>query len=158
MSSGQVPGFLDSHWTGPGFLDSYQIQFLCEIWKVWGPSPSILQDDDRILHQLMWSGPNPLKQIPKKLIWIIADVCRKNQTVLICSHYPFLELVLSQETTNGVVTTGVGKKATFLSKCTLRVQTAPFDKIAIDFWRSRRRLYIPDLLKAKKLRRQIIIF
>ena len=39
-----------------------------------------------------------------------------------------------------------------------RVQTAPFDKITTDFWRSRRRLYIPDLLKAKKLRRQIIIF
>ena len=46
----------------------------------------------------------------------------------------------------------------FLKKVTFRVQTAPFDKITIDFWRSRRRLYIPDLLKAKKLRRQIIIF
>ena len=33
---------------------------------------------------------------------------------------------------------------------TFRVQTAPFDKITTDFWRSRRRLYIPDLLKAKK--------
>ena len=32
---------------------------------------------------------------------------------------------------------------------TFRVQTAPFDKITTDFWRSRRRLYIPDLLKAK---------
>ena len=39
-----------------------------------------------------------------------------------------------------------------------RVQTAPFDKIRIEFRRSRRRLLIPDLLKAKKLRRQIIIF
>merc|ERR1711904_205012 len=46
----------------------------------------------------------------------------------------------------------------FLKKVTFRVQMAPFDKITIDFWRSRRRLYIPDLLKAKKLRRQIIIF
>ena len=46
----------------------------------------------------------------------------------------------------------------FLKKVTFRVQTAPFDKITIEFWRSRRRLYIPDLLKAKKLRRQIIIF
>ena len=40
----------------------------------------------------------------------------------------------------------------------LRVQTAPFDKIRIEFRRSRRRLFIPDLLKAKKMRRQIIIF
>ena len=46
----------------------------------------------------------------------------------------------------------------FLKKVTFRVQTAPFDKITTEFWRSRRRLYIPDLLKAKKLRRQIIIF
>ena len=33
---------------------------------------------------------------------------------------------------------------------TFRVQTAPFDKITMDFWRSRKRLYIPDHLKAKK--------
>ena len=46
----------------------------------------------------------------------------------------------------------------FLKKVTFRVQTAPFDKITTDFWRSRRRLLIPDLLKAKKMRRQIIIF
>ena len=46
----------------------------------------------------------------------------------------------------------------FLKKVTFRVQTAPFDKITTEFWRSRRRLYIPDLLKAKKMRRQIIIF
>ena len=46
----------------------------------------------------------------------------------------------------------------FLKKVTFRVQTAPFDKITTEFWRSRRRLYIPDLLKAKNLRRQIIIF
>ena len=46
----------------------------------------------------------------------------------------------------------------FVKNVTFRVQTAPFDKITIDFWRSRRRLYIPDLLKAKKLRRQINIF
>ena len=38
----------------------------------------------------------------------------------------------------------------FVKNVTFRVQTAPFDKITIDFWRSRRRLYIPDLLKAKK--------
>ena len=38
----------------------------------------------------------------------------------------------------------------FFKNVTFRVQTAPFDKITIDFWRSRRRLYIPDLLKAKK--------
>ena len=37
----------------------------------------------------------------------------------------------------------------FVKNVTFRVQTAPFDKITIDFWRSRRRLYIPDLLKAK---------
>ena len=37
----------------------------------------------------------------------------------------------------------------FVENVTFRVQTAPFDKITIDFWRSRRRLYIPDLLKAK---------
>ena len=41
---------------------------------------------------------------------------------------------------------------------TFRVQTAPFDKIRTEFWRSRRRLLIPDLLEAKKMRRQIIIF
>ena len=46
----------------------------------------------------------------------------------------------------------------FFKSDTFRVQTAPFDKITIEFWRSRRRLYIPDLLKAKKMRRQIIIF
>ena len=46
----------------------------------------------------------------------------------------------------------------FFKSVTFRVQTAPFDKIRIEFWRSRRRLYIPDLLKAKKMRRQIIIF
>ena len=46
----------------------------------------------------------------------------------------------------------------FLKKVTFRVQTAPFDKVTTEFWRSRRRLYIPDLLKAKKMRRQIIIF
>ena len=40
----------------------------------------------------------------------------------------------------------------------LRVQTAPFDKIRIEFRRSRRRLLIPDLLKAKKQRREIMIF
>ena len=38
----------------------------------------------------------------------------------------------------------------FVKNVTFRAQTAPFDKITIDFWRSRRRLYIPDLLKAKK--------
>ena len=38
----------------------------------------------------------------------------------------------------------------FVKNVTFRVQTAPFDKITTDFWRSRRRLYIPDLLKAKK--------
>ena len=38
----------------------------------------------------------------------------------------------------------------FLKKVTFRVQTAPFGKIRMDFWRSRKRLYIPDLLKAKK--------
>ena len=37
----------------------------------------------------------------------------------------------------------------FVKDVKLRVQTAPFDKITTDFWRSRRRLYIPDLLKAK---------
>ena len=37
----------------------------------------------------------------------------------------------------------------FVKNVTFRVQTAPFDKITTDFWRSRRRLYIPDLLKAK---------
>ena len=46
----------------------------------------------------------------------------------------------------------------FFKSDTFRVQTAPFDKITTDFWRSRRRLLIPDLLKAKKMRRQIIIF
>ena len=46
----------------------------------------------------------------------------------------------------------------FLKSDTFRVQTAPFDKIRTEFRRSRRRLYIPDLLKAKKMRRQIIIF
>ena len=35
----------------------------------------------------------------------------------------------------------------FVKNVTFRVQTAPFDKITIDFWRSRRRLYIPNLLK-----------
>ena len=39
-----------------------------------------------------------------------------------------------------------------------RVQTAPFDKIRIEFRRSRRRLLIPDLLEAKKQRREIMIF
>ena len=38
----------------------------------------------------------------------------------------------------------------FFKSVTFRVQTAPFDKITTDFWRSRRHLYIPDLLKAKK--------
>ena len=33
----------------------------------------------------------------------------------------------------------------FLKKVTFRVQTAPFDKITIEFWRSRRRLLIPAL-------------
>ena len=46
----------------------------------------------------------------------------------------------------------------FFKSDTFRVQTAPLDKITIDFWRSRRRLLIPDLLKAKKMRRRIIIF
>ena len=46
----------------------------------------------------------------------------------------------------------------FFQKVTFRVQTAPFDKITIDFWRSRRRLLIPDLLEAKKQRREIMIF
>ena len=36
-----------------------------------------------------------------------------------------------------------------------RVQTAPFDKIRTEFRRSRRRLLIPDLLEAKKQRREI---
>ena len=38
----------------------------------------------------------------------------------------------------------------FIKTVPLRVQTAPFDKVTIDFWRSRKRLHIPDLLKAKK--------
>ena len=46
----------------------------------------------------------------------------------------------------------------FFKSDTFRVQMAPFDKITTEFWRSRRRLLIPDLLKAKELRRQIIIF
>ena len=46
----------------------------------------------------------------------------------------------------------------FFKSDTFRVQTAPFDKIRIEFRRSRRRLLIPDLLKAKKQRREIIIF
>ena len=46
----------------------------------------------------------------------------------------------------------------FFKSDTFRVQTAPFDKIRIEFWRSRRRLLIPDLLKAKSMRRQITIF
>ena len=46
----------------------------------------------------------------------------------------------------------------FLKKVTFRVQTAPFDKIRIEFRRSRRRLLIPDLFKAKKQRREIMIF
>ena len=53
---------------------------------------------------------------------------------------------------------GSARKRAFVKNVTFRVQTAPFDKITTDFWRSRRRLYIPDLLKAKKMRRQIIIF
>ena len=45
---------------------------------------------------------------------------------------------------------GSARKRAFVKNVTFRVQTAPFDKITTDFWRSRRRLYIPDLLKAKK--------
>ena len=37
----------------------------------------------------------------------------------------------------------------FLKKVTFRVQTAPFDKIRIEFWRSRRRLDVADLILAK---------
>ena len=58
----------------------------------------------------------------------------------------------------GLTQMGSARKRAFVKNVTFRVQTAPFDKITIEFWRSRRRLYIPDLLKAKKLRRQIIIF
>ena len=53
---------------------------------------------------------------------------------------------------------GSARKRAFVKNVTFGVQTAPFDKITTDFWRSRRRLYIPDLLKTKKMRRQIIIF
>ena len=45
---------------------------------------------------------------------------------------------------------GSARKRAFVKNVTFRVQTAPCDKITTDFWRSRRRLYIPDLLKAKK--------
>ena len=38
----------------------------------------------------------------------------------------------------------------FVKNVTLRVQTAPFDKITIDFCRSRRRLHDSDLPGAKK--------
>ena len=46
----------------------------------------------------------------------------------------------------------------FLKSDTFRVQTAPFDKIRIEFRRSRRRLLKRHLLEAKKQRREIMIF
>ena len=38
----------------------------------------------------------------------------------------------------------------FVENVMFGVQTDPFGKIMMDFWRSRKHLYVPDLLKAKK--------
>ena len=61
-----------------------------------------------------------------------------------------LHPALIKELLMGSAPMGSARKWAFVKNVTFRVQTAPFDKITIDFWRSRRRLYIPDLLKAKK--------
>ena len=63
----------------------------------------------------------------------------------------------SQEMRQGIPRGDMGPYV-FLKKVSFRVQTAPFDKIKTEFRRSRRRLLIPDLLKAKKQRREIITF
>mgnify|MGYP003323632222 CR=1 FL=1 len=45
-----------------------------------------------------------------------------------------------------------------IKSVTFRVQTAPFDKRTIDFWRSRKHLHVSDLLKAKKSKAKSISF
>ena len=50
---------------GPVFLDSYwtstfrRIRYLfCQVWHGLYPDASILQDNDRIMHHLIWVGSN----------------------------------------------------------------------------------------------------
>ena len=53
---------------------------------------------------------------------------------------------------------GSARKWAFVKNVTFRVQTAPFDKITTDLWRSPEASIHPRPAQSQKLERQIIIF
>ena len=62
--------------------------------------------------------------------------------------YNFMGPPFLKELLMGSAPMGSARKRAFVKNVTFRVQTAPFDKITMDFWRSQKHLYIP---RAKKL-------
>ena len=107
-------------------------------------------------------GPNP--------DWAVTDVWFAARSVVVVHGQMFFQMLeyflshifnMNRNALHSSIWSGLGPiwaLMFFVKNVTFRVQTAPFDKITIDFWRSRRRLYIPDLLKAKNSNARLSFF